>query len=109
MKAKYFALFLDFAMCNHNAVLVKMLRNATGHRALLPTTGADAMAKIVDAVRRSPDDYFQVTYTIESLISLESTLASLYLIQNLIGMIIWGLKWHFSHANRWRRWGCWPT
>jgi hypothetical protein len=59
LQSKYFPIFLDAAVANHDAVLVKMLRNATGHAIPLPANRA-IMEKILDAVHRNPDDYFQV-------------------------------------------------
>lgn len=53
-------LFLDLAMANQDAVLVKLLRNATGHAMSSQSSTPLVMEKIVDAVFRCPDDYFHV-------------------------------------------------
>lgn len=57
-ESKYFQLFLDTAVKNQDAVLIKLLRNATGH-AHSSTVSPVAMDKIVQAIYHSSDNYFQ--------------------------------------------------
>ena len=59
-QSKHFPLFLESAVAAQDAVLVKLLRNATAHAMSSQSSGQLAMAKIADAILRcSSDDYFQ--------------------------------------------------
>lgn len=60
-QSKYFPIFLDFAVNNRDAVLAKLLRNATGHSMSSQSSSPAVMEKIADSIFRSSDDYFQVS------------------------------------------------
>ena len=78
IQSKYFVLFLDLALANQDPVLVKMLRNATGHAMSSQSSTPVVMEKIADAILRSPDDYFQVNILFSFLRTQDSFLLTLF-------------------------------
>lgn len=61
-QSKYFLLFLDSALTHRDAVLTKLLRNATGHAMSSQSSSLAVMEKIAEAIFRCPDDYFHVGF-----------------------------------------------
>lgn len=59
-QSKYFVLFLDLAIANQDAVLIKLLRNAAGHALSSQSSNPIVMEKIVDAILKCSGDYFNV-------------------------------------------------
>ncbi|KZS21217.1 Kinesin-associated protein 3 [Daphnia magna] len=57
-QSKYFALFLDLAIANQDAVLIKLLRNAAGHAMSSQSSNPVVMDKLVDAILKSSGAYF---------------------------------------------------
>ena len=57
-------MFLDSGVANHDASIIKLLRNATEHSPSSQSGSPVAMEKITDALLRCPDDYFHVRFII---------------------------------------------